>query len=137
MEFFAVDDLTTYGGWASLGVISPILLWLFFWHLPAKDSQFNALVKSKDYAVKEMAAIHADAVAKMAAAHADTMKQTTAAFGLSQANATGAFADTVKAMNTEFKDAILRFHAECRQERREMWEMIDAVNGDQPRKPTA
>jgi hypothetical protein len=33
-------------GWIGLGMLGPVLAWLFFWHLPAKDKQIADLVKA-------------------------------------------------------------------------------------------
>jgi hypothetical protein len=45
---------TTLAPWATTGLAGLILLWLFFKHLPAKDSQLNGLLESRDRMVTEV-----------------------------------------------------------------------------------
>ena len=117
MIIFAADDLTTLsggGGWVGAGLLGLVLAWLFFKMIPSKDAQQKELV----VIIRELS-------------EKSLMTNSTMAENIS-----AKFAETTKASQSDHTAAMLRLHAECREERREWQEALRSNNNDS-RKPAS
>jgi predicted HicB family RNase H-like nuclease len=68
------DIISGGAGWVGTGLLSSVLAWIFFSHIPAKDKQLAekdrqilALIESRDALVKEMAATNQEAIKSLTA----------------------------------------------------------------------
>lgn len=52
----ATDPLSGGSGWAGAGLLSLVLGWLLFKHLPDKDVQMSTMIKEKDELIKDLIA---------------------------------------------------------------------------------
>jgi Skp family chaperone for outer membrane proteins len=69
----ALDGITG-AGWVGTGLLSSVLAWIFFSHIPAKDKQVAekdrqilALIDSRDALVKDLTATHQEAIKSLVA----------------------------------------------------------------------
>jgi hypothetical protein len=69
----ALDGITG-AGWVGTGLLSSVLGWIFFAHIPAKDKQIAGLIESHAAQVRELTVAHQDAVKSLVATNQDAVK---------------------------------------------------------------
>jgi hypothetical protein len=86
-------DGVTGAGWVGTGLLSSVLAWIFFSHIPAKDKQLAekdrqilTLIESRDALVTGVSTAHQEAIKQLAATNQEAVKSLTADFRASVAD---------------------------------------------------
>jgi predicted HicB family RNase H-like nuclease len=56
------DIISGGAGWVGTGLLSSVLAWIFFAHIPAKDKQIAGLIESRDAMVNSLTVTHQEAI---------------------------------------------------------------------------
>jgi predicted HicB family RNase H-like nuclease len=61
------DIISGGAGWVGTGLLSSVLAWIFFAHIPAKDKQIAALIESHAAQIRELTVAHQEAIKTLVA----------------------------------------------------------------------
>jgi hypothetical protein len=107
-EASVTDPISGGAGWAGAGLLSGVLGWLLFWHLPNKDKQITGLIESRDAAVKSLAADYRASLLEL----------------------TNRFIETDKERRSDYKESLQVVVAHCEKETTMNGEMLRKDMGE-------
>jgi predicted HicB family RNase H-like nuclease len=102
------DIISGGAGWVGTGLLSSVLAWIFFSHIPSKDKQIVGLIESRDALVKQLTDTNQEAVKSLALAHQEAVK------ALSATNQ-----EAVKSLTADFRASVSDMDKRCAEMDRE------------------
>lgn len=112
----SVDVLPGAPTWAGMGLVTGLLWWLLFKHLPNKDRQIVGLIADRDRAMAEKDARHDAHTAEI-----------TARFNATMFDVVARFTDLDKERRADFRDQLQSIASGCSREVNQLGEQVKAL----------